>query len=55
VRLAQDKYGLSWQIVPAELPEMIADKDPKKSERVMQALLKMVKLDVAALKKAYNG
>jgi predicted 3-demethylubiquinone-9 3-methyltransferase (glyoxalase superfamily) len=49
----KDKYGLSWQIVPTVLGEMLQDKDPKKSERVMQALLQMKKLDIATLKKAY--
>jgi predicted 3-demethylubiquinone-9 3-methyltransferase (glyoxalase superfamily) len=50
-----DKYGLSWQIVPTVLDEMIKDSDPKRSERVMSALLKMTKLDIAALKKAFKG
>jgi predicted 3-demethylubiquinone-9 3-methyltransferase (glyoxalase superfamily) len=50
-----DKYGLSWQIVPAALGEMMMDKDAKKSKRVMQAMLKMVKLDVKKLKEAYDG
>ncbi len=50
----KDKYGLSWQIVPTVLGEMIQDKDPKKSERVMAALLQMKKLDIAALKRAYE-
>jgi predicted 3-demethylubiquinone-9 3-methyltransferase (glyoxalase superfamily) len=48
----KDKYGLSWQIVPVVLQELLADGDQAKSERVMQALLKMVKLDVEGLKKA---
>jgi predicted 3-demethylubiquinone-9 3-methyltransferase (glyoxalase superfamily) len=48
----KDKYGLSWQIVPAVLQELLASGDQKKSDRVMQALLKMVKLDVEGLKKA---
>jgi predicted 3-demethylubiquinone-9 3-methyltransferase (glyoxalase superfamily) len=51
----KDKYGLSWQIVPAALGEMMMDKDPAKSARVMQVLMKMIKLDIATLKKAYNG
>lgn len=50
-----DKYGLSWQIVPTVLGEMLQDKDAKKSQRVMQAMLKMVKLDIKALKAAYDG
>ena len=51
----KDKYGLSWQVVPKALPEMLKDKDPKKSERVMAAMLKMKKIDVAALKRAYDA
>ena len=51
----KDKYGLSWQIVPGALGEMLGDKDPAKSQRVMQAMLKMSKLDVAKLKQAYEG
>jgi predicted 3-demethylubiquinone-9 3-methyltransferase (glyoxalase superfamily) len=51
----KDKYGLSWQIVPSALIEMLRDKDPEKSDRVMQAMLKMNKIDIAALKHAYGG
>jgi len=51
----KDKYGLSWQIVPTILGELMSDKDPVKSKRVMEAMLKMVKMDVAALKRAYEG
>ena len=51
----KDKYGLSWQIVPTALGEMMADKDPEKSGRVMQAMLPMKKLDLAALRRAYEG
>ncbi len=51
----KDKYGLSWQIVPSALGEMLGDKDPGKAGRVMQAMLKMSKLDVAALRQAYEG
>lgn len=50
----KDKFGLSWQIVPTVLGEMLQDKDPKKSESVMQALLKMRKIDIKALKQAYE-
>jgi predicted 3-demethylubiquinone-9 3-methyltransferase (glyoxalase superfamily) len=50
-----DKYGLSWQVVPNAMTRMISDKDPVKVDRVMQAMMKMVKLDIAALKKAYEG
>jgi predicted 3-demethylubiquinone-9 3-methyltransferase (glyoxalase superfamily) len=49
----KDKFGLSWQIVPAILGELMSDPDPKKTEQVMQAVLKMIKLDMNALKKAY--
>lgn len=51
----KDKYGLSWQIVPAILGELMSDKDPAKVGRTMAALMKMVKLDIAGLKKAYDG
>jgi predicted 3-demethylubiquinone-9 3-methyltransferase (glyoxalase superfamily) len=51
----KDKYGLSWQIVPVVLNEMIADPDPEKSQRVMAAMLEMGKLDEAALREAYEG
>ena len=51
----KDKYGLSWQIVPAILPELISEKDPARSQRVMQAVMQMVKLDIQKLKQAYDG
>jgi predicted 3-demethylubiquinone-9 3-methyltransferase (glyoxalase superfamily) len=51
----KDRYGLSWQITPRILTEMVKDPDPKKSARVMAAMLKMVKIDIATLKKAYEG
>jgi predicted 3-demethylubiquinone-9 3-methyltransferase (glyoxalase superfamily) len=51
----KDRYGVSWQIVPTVLLEMIQDKDPEKSRRTMKAMLTMKKLDVDALKKAYDG
>jgi predicted 3-demethylubiquinone-9 3-methyltransferase (glyoxalase superfamily) len=51
----KDKFGLSWQIVPAALGQMLQDKDPAGSRRVMEAMLKMVKLDIDALKRAYEG
>jgi len=50
----KDRYGLSWQINPVILGEMLSDPDPRKSRRVMEAMLKMKKIDIAALKKAYN-
>nr|WP_294806144.1 VOC family protein [uncultured Nitrososphaera sp.] len=51
----KDKFGVSWQVVPTVLGEMLLDKDPKKSERVMQAMLQMKKIDIEGLKKAYAG
>jgi predicted 3-demethylubiquinone-9 3-methyltransferase (glyoxalase superfamily) len=50
----KDRFGLSWQIVPRELPAMMSDPDSTRSERVMKALLQMKKLDMAALKRAYE-
>jgi predicted 3-demethylubiquinone-9 3-methyltransferase (glyoxalase superfamily) len=51
----KDKYGVSWQIVPAALFEMMAGADSRKSERVMGAMLQMKKLDLTALHQAYEG
>lgn len=51
----KDKFGLSWQIVPDVLPELLADKDPAKKGRVMKALLQMRKLDIETLERAYQG
>ncbi|MBA2421737.1 MAG: VOC family protein [Chitinophagales bacterium] len=48
----KDKFGLSWQIVPTILPEMLADKDPEKSKRVMNAMLQMKKIDIPTLQKS---
>jgi predicted 3-demethylubiquinone-9 3-methyltransferase (glyoxalase superfamily) len=50
-----DKYGLSWQIVPATIGQMLQDKDAEKTKRMMQAMFKMIKLDIAELQRAYNG
>ena len=50
----KDKYGVSWQIVPAVIGEMVSDPDPATSERVMQAVLQMKKIDIEGLKKAYG-
>ena len=50
----RDKYGLSWQIVPSTLRELIGDKDPEKSKRVMKAMLQMTKIDIQGLKQAYD-
>ena len=51
----KDKFGLSWQVVPTVLIEMLQDKDHEKSERVMKAMLQMQKIDIKALKDAYAG
>ncbi|MEP6569913.1 MAG: VOC family protein [Acidobacteriota bacterium] len=50
----KDKYGLSWQIVPTIAIEYLKDKDVEKSQRVMAAIMKMVKIDIATLKQAYE-
>jgi len=50
----KDKYGLSWQIVPTVLGELMSDPDPEKSNRVMQAMLQMTKIDIKGLKQAYE-
>ena len=50
----KDKYGLSWQIVPTVLSKLLTDKDAKKSQRVMQAMLQMKKIEIADLEKAYK-
>ena len=50
-----DRYGLRWQIVPTVLDEMMRDEDPARSKRVTDAMLKIVKLDIAALEKAYRS
>lgn len=49
----KDKFGLSWQIIPSALFEMMQDRDPEKSKRVMEAMLQMKKIDIALLEKAY--
>jgi len=51
----KDKYGVIWQIVPTILGELLSDRDPAKSERVMEALIRMVKLDIRQLKQAYGS
>jgi predicted 3-demethylubiquinone-9 3-methyltransferase (glyoxalase superfamily) len=51
----KDKYGLSWQVVPTVLAEMLSDPDKEKSGRAMEAMLQMKKLDIAELKRAYEG
>jgi predicted 3-demethylubiquinone-9 3-methyltransferase (glyoxalase superfamily) len=51
----KDRFGVSWQVVPHALIEMLQDKDPQKSKRVMAAMLKMKKIEIDALRKAYDG
>jgi predicted 3-demethylubiquinone-9 3-methyltransferase (glyoxalase superfamily) len=51
----KDRFGLSWQIVPSALGQLMQDPDPERSKRVMQAMLQMKKLDIAALKRAHAG
>lgn len=50
-----DRYGVTWQIVPTILGELLQSKDTEKSQRAMRAMMQMVKLDIAALKKAFDG
>ncbi|MGC1448934.1 MAG: VOC family protein [Candidatus Sulfotelmatobacter sp.] len=50
----KDKFGLSWQIIPTVLTDLLQDKDPEKSQRVMKAMLRMGKIDIAGLQKAYS-
>jgi predicted 3-demethylubiquinone-9 3-methyltransferase (glyoxalase superfamily) len=50
----KDKYGLSWQIVPRILPQLLQDKDAQKSQRVMRAVLQMKKIDIRRLREAYD-
>jgi predicted 3-demethylubiquinone-9 3-methyltransferase (glyoxalase superfamily) len=51
----KDKFGVSWQVVSTALIELMQDKDPAKSARVMQAMLQMTKIDIAGLRRAYEG
>ncbi len=50
-----DRFGVSWQIVPAQIGELIGDPDPVKAKRTTEAMFKMVKLDIAALQRAHDG
>ena len=50
----KDKFGVSWQIIPTALGQLMGDKDPKKAQRVMQAMLQMKKIDIAGLRRAYE-
>ena len=51
----KDRYGVSWQVVPTILGELLSDPDPIKAQRVMQAMMQMVKIDIQILKQAYEG
>ena len=51
----KDKYGVSWQVIPAGLIDMLGDPDPGKAKRTTEAMFAMTKLDIAALEKAYAG
>jgi predicted 3-demethylubiquinone-9 3-methyltransferase (glyoxalase superfamily) len=50
----KDKFGLSWQIIPSVLAEMLQDKDPERANRVMKAMLQMDKIDIQRLRQAYG-
>jgi predicted 3-demethylubiquinone-9 3-methyltransferase (glyoxalase superfamily) len=50
----KDRYGLSWQIVPTALGQMLGDKDPKRAERAMAAMMQMKKIDIETLQQAYE-
>src|SRR5262245_34575070 len=50
----EDRFGLSWQVVPTALPEMLQDKDPARVKRVTEAMMQMTKLDIAKLRQAYE-
>ena len=51
----KDKFGLSWQIIPSVLTQLMKDPEPQKSQRVMEAMLQMTKIDIAKLRQAYEG
>jgi predicted 3-demethylubiquinone-9 3-methyltransferase (glyoxalase superfamily) len=51
----RDKFGVSWQIIPRTLMELMQDKDPVKSQRVFKAMMGMIKIDIEALRRAYRG
>ncbi len=51
----KDKFGLSWQVIPRALPELLGDPDQEKAQRVMAAMMGMKKIDVAGLQRAYDG
>ena len=51
----KDKFGLSWQVEPRILGDLMGDKDPEKAKRVMEAMLKMDKIDIEPIRRAYEG
>ena len=51
----KDRFGLSWQVVPRILPELVSDPDPEKADRVMQAMMQMTRIDIAKLREAYES
>jgi predicted 3-demethylubiquinone-9 3-methyltransferase (glyoxalase superfamily) len=51
----KDKFGVTWQVIPSALGRLMGDKDPAKAQRVMQAMMKMVKIDIAGLEAAHRG
>jgi predicted 3-demethylubiquinone-9 3-methyltransferase (glyoxalase superfamily) len=51
----KDRFGLSWQIIPVVLPKLLTDEDPQKADRAMRAMMRMKKLDIAELKRAFEG
>ncbi|MEO7236178.1 MAG: VOC family protein [Lapillicoccus sp.] len=51
----KDRFGLSWQVIPTRLPELLSDPDPERATRAMQAMMRMQKLDIAALERAADG
>lgn len=51
----EDRYGLSWQVCPSDLGQVLGDPDPKRAERAMRAMLGMVKIDIAAIRAAADG
>jgi len=55
MRWLKDKFGLSWQIIPSALGQMLRDKDPERAKRVMNAMLQMDKIDIKRLKHAYDN
>jgi predicted 3-demethylubiquinone-9 3-methyltransferase (glyoxalase superfamily) len=51
----KDEFGLSWQIIPSALPRLMGDKNPRKAQAVMKAMLQMKKIDIKGLQTAYDG